>query len=75
MTLEGTFRQNTQISLKRKKSDFVEDTIKTNILLRALLKVRAFIRKNTVLSIAIIAAVVTSLIVPPDKTYLGYVDL
>ena len=64
-----------QISLKRKKSDFVEDTIKTNMFLRVLLKVRAFIRKNTVLSIAIIAAVVTSLIVPPDKTYLGYVDL
>ena len=53
----------------------MEDTIKTNILLRVLLKVRAFIRKNTVLSIAIVAAVVTSLIGPPDKTYLGYVDL
>lgn len=75
MTLDSTFRQNTQISLKLEKSDFVEDTIKTNILLRVLLKVRAFVRKNTVLSIAIVAAVVTSLIVPPDKTYLGYVDL
>lgn len=43
--------------------------------MRAIQFVRAFVRKNTVLSIAIVAAVVTSFIVPPDKTYLGYVDL
>ena len=38
----------------------------------ALLK---FIKKNTVLCIAIVAAVVTSFIVPPDENYLGYFDL
>ncbi|MBQ1256307.1 MAG: citrate transporter [Clostridia bacterium] len=34
-----------------------------------------FIRKNTVLSIAIAAAIITSFIIPPDGQYLGYVDL
>lgn len=34
----------------------------------------AFIRKNVVLCAALAAAFVTSLIVPPDKTYLGYFD-
>ena len=33
-----------------------------------------FIRTNTVLSIAILAALVTSCIVPPDSEYLGYFD-
>jgi len=34
-----------------------------------------FFKKNTVLCIAIVAAIVTSFIVPPDKEYLGYFDL
>ncbi len=34
----------------------------------------AFARKNIVLCIAILAAVFTSAIVPPDKAYLGYFD-
>ena len=34
----------------------------------------AFIRKNTVMCIAFMAAVVTSLIVFPDKEYIGYFD-
>lgn len=34
----------------------------------------SFIRKNTVLIIAVIAAVVTSIIVPPDSEYLSYFD-
>ncbi len=34
----------------------------------------AFVRKNVVLCVAIVAATVTSLIVPPDKTYLTYFD-
>ncbi|MBQ8394201.1 MAG: citrate transporter [Clostridia bacterium] len=33
-----------------------------------------FIKKNAVLCIAIVAAVATSFIVPPDKAYLGYFD-
>ncbi|MBO6062136.1 MAG: citrate transporter [Clostridia bacterium] len=34
----------------------------------------AFIRKNTVMMIALVAAVVTAFIVPPDREYLGYLD-
>ncbi len=34
-----------------------------------------FVKKNTVLCIAILAALVTSFIVPPDREYLGYFDL
>ena len=34
----------------------------------------SFIKKNAVLLIAILAAVVTSFIVPPDKNYIGYFD-
>lgn len=33
-----------------------------------------FVKKNTVFVIAVIAAAVTMLIVPPDKEYLGYFD-
>lgn len=33
-----------------------------------------FIKKNAVLCIAIVAAVITSFIVPPDKAYWGYFD-
>lgn len=36
--------------------------------------VMAFVRKNAVLCIALVAALVTSLIVPPDKAYLHYFD-
>ena len=32
------------------------------------------IKKHAVLSVAILAAIVTSIIVPPDKEYLGYFD-
>ncbi len=38
---------------------------------RALLR---FIKKNAVVLIALLAAVITSCIVPPDKAYLGYFD-
>ena len=37
--------------------------------------VSRFLHKNVVLAIATIAAIVTSLIVPPDAEYLGYFDL
>ncbi len=37
-------------------------------------KVGAFVKKNIVMFIALAAAVVTSVIVPPDKEYLGYFD-
>ena len=33
-----------------------------------------FLKENAVLMIAILAAIVTSIIVPPDKEYLGYFD-
>lgn len=38
------------------------------------MKVIEFARKNTVLMIAVAAAVITSFIVPPDKEYLKYFD-
>ena len=34
----------------------------------------AFIKKNIVMFIALLAAVITSIIVPPDKAYLDYFD-
>lgn len=34
----------------------------------------AFVKKNAVMFIALIAAIITSLIIPPDKEYLGYFD-
>ncbi len=37
--------------------------------------VSSFIKKNTVMLIAALAAVITCFIVPPDKAYLGYFDL
>ena len=37
-------------------------------------KVKLFIKQNTVTCIAFLAAVFTCVIVPPDKTYLGYFD-
>lgn len=36
--------------------------------------VSAFIKKNAVMCIAFLAAVVTGFIIPPDKEYLGYFD-
>ena len=38
-------------------------------------KVMQFIKKNTVMCIALLAAVITSVIVPVDREYLGYIDL
>lgn len=37
-------------------------------------KVKNFVKENVVLLVAIVAAAVTSFIVPPDKEYLGYFD-
>ena len=37
-------------------------------------KIKSFIKQNAVLIIAFIAAVITSVIVPPDKEYLNYID-
>jgi len=34
-----------------------------------------FIKKNIVMTVALIAAVITSVFVPPDREYLGYFDL
>ena len=36
--------------------------------------VRAFVKKNTVMVVALCAAIVTSVIVPPDADYVGYFD-
>lgn len=38
-------------------------------------KVKGFVKENVVLLVAIVAAAVTMIIVPPDKEYLGYFDL
>jgi len=35
----------------------------------------AFVKKNVVMVVALLAAVITSCIVPPDQEYLGYFDL
>ena len=37
-------------------------------------RIVSFLKDNAVLMIAILAAIVTSIIVPPDKEYLGYFD-
>lgn len=37
-------------------------------------KCRAFIKKNAVMCIALVAAIITSVIIPPDKEYVGYFD-
>ncbi len=41
---------------------------------RAFLAIKTFVKKNTVLCIAIFAAFVTSCIVPPDAEYISYFD-
>ena len=41
---------------------------------KALRKVYRFSKKNTVMVIAAVAALITCFIVPPDKEYLGYID-
>ncbi len=41
---------------------------------RIWIELKHFVRKNTVLAIALLAALVTSFIVPPDAEYLGYFD-
>ena len=38
-------------------------------------KVLAFLKQNIVMAVALVAAVTTSIIVPPDAAYLGYFDL
>ena len=38
------------------------------------LALKNFVKRNTVMVIALCAAVATSFIVPPDKEYLGYFD-
>lgn len=37
-------------------------------------KCRSFVKKNVVMCIALIAAIVTSIMIPPDKEYVGYFD-
>ena len=38
------------------------------------MKIKDFVRKNTVMFVALCAAVVTSAVVPPDREYIGYFD-
>lgn len=45
-----------------------------NPLQKIIFKIGYFVGKNTVLCIAFLAAVVTSVIVPPDSVYAGYFD-
>ncbi|MBR5307649.1 MAG: citrate transporter [Clostridia bacterium] len=44
-------------------------------MLRLPIRIYSFFRKNTVMTVAFLAAVITSFIVTPDKEYLGYFDL
>ncbi len=44
-------------------------------MLRLPIRIYGFFRTHAVMTIAFIAAIVTSFIVPPDKAYLGYFDL
>ena len=37
-------------------------------------KIGSFVKKNAVLCVAIVAAIITSFIVPPNKAYLDYFD-
>ena len=46
------------------------DTVETSFIAKCL----AFMKKNAVMCIAFVAAVVTSFIIPIDKEYLGYFD-
>ncbi|MBQ7324427.1 MAG: citrate transporter, partial [Clostridia bacterium] len=39
------------------------------------MKLLNFVKKNFVLTAALLAAIITSLIVPPDAKYLGYFDV
>lgn len=48
---------------------------KNNTLNRVLSVIAAFVKKNAVMCIAFLAALVTSLIVPVDSAYLGYFDV
>ena len=48
-----------------------ENTLKVS----AFAHVASFVKKNIVLCVALVAAAVTSVIVPPDSEYLGYFDL
>ena len=51
------------------------DTKRTGkMLARAVEAIGAFIKKNVVLCTALVAALVSSIIVPPDAQYLGYFD-
>ncbi len=43
-------------------------------MLRPILRIYSFIRKNAVLTVAFLAAVITSFIIRPDKEYIGYFD-
>ena len=44
-------------------------------MLRLPIRIYGFFRRNTVMTVAFVAALVTSFIVPPDKAYLSYFDL
>lgn len=48
---------------------------KNGLLKKALKKTGGFARKNIVMLIALLLAVVTCFIIPPDEIYLGYFDL
>lgn len=37
-------------------------------------KIKTFVKKNTVMFVAMTAAIITSCIIPPDREYLGYFD-
>ena len=40
----------------------------------SLMKLKTFVQKNTVMFVALCAALITGIIVPPDREYIGYFD-
>ena len=52
--------------------DYAKEGIITKTLLN---NIKTFIQKNIVMFVALCAAVITSVIIPPDREYLGYFDL
>ena len=39
-----------------------------------MIQLKEFVKKNTVMFVALVAAIITSFIIPPDKAYIGYFD-
>lgn len=43
-------------------------------MIRGIKKIGEFVRKETVLSVALFLAVISAFVVPPDRAYVDYID-